>query len=418
MNGSERFLREHQRLTRRFFLRSGTAGAAALAFAPQLLAAERAAVLAAAIEKLEPFFTPPTNFRDVSRGKPLPHSLPEEKAREVGLTRETWKLEVISDPANPAKLGRQLTKADNTALDFAGLLKLGEKHAVRFAKVMTCLNIGCPLGMGIWEGVPLREVLWLTQPREDVRRVFYYGYHNDDEKQMFQSSLPVGRVLEDYHDLPPVILCYKLNGQWLSPQRGGPVRIVVPETYGYKSIKWLSHVVLTNLPHANDTYANGNNDLDSPLKNFSAVLSAPKETVANTPIPVTGYAQVGISGVAKVQVWISPASVDWPAEDKYFATAPWTDAEILGPPQQWGGELPDGAIPAKTLGFDTVGRPQRWPLPLGKLHWAALLPGLPAGDYTLRSRTIDERGIAQPLPRPFRKSGHAAIESVNLKVRS
>ena len=75
-------------------------------------------------------------------------------------------------------------------------MKLAEKHAVRFAKVMTCLNIGCPLGMGIWEGVPLRDV-WMTQPREDMRRVFYYGYHNDDPEQMFRSSLPIGRVFED-----------------------------------------------------------------------------------------------------------------------------------------------------------------------------------------------------------------------------
>jgi hypothetical protein len=46
------------------------------------------------------------------------------------------------------------------------------------------------------------------------------------------------------------------------------------------------------------------------------------------------------------------------------------------------------------------------------------MPGLPAGDYTLRCRTVDEKGIAQPLPRPFRKSGHAAIESVSLKIRA
>ena len=83
----------------------------------------------------------------------------DAKKKEVGLTRETWKLEVISDPENPATLGKPLTKKDGTALDFAALLKLGEKHAVRFAKVMTCLNIGCPLGMGIWEGVPLRDML-------------------------------------------------------------------------------------------------------------------------------------------------------------------------------------------------------------------------------------------------------------------
>jgi DMSO/TMAO reductase YedYZ molybdopterin-dependent catalytic subunit len=363
-------------------------------------------------------FTPQEKFRDVSRGKPLPHSLPDEKKREVGLTRETWKLEVISDPENPARLGRQLTTADGTALDFAGLVTLGEKHAVRFAKVMTCLNIGCPLGMGLWEGVPLREVVALARPREDVRRVFYYGYHNDDAKQMFKSSLPLGRILEDYYDLPPVIVCYKLNGRWLDSQRGGPVRIVVPEHYGFKSIKWLSHVVLTNLPHANDTYASGNNDLDSPLKSFAATLSFPAEVAAGQPIPVTGYAQVGISGLSKVQVWITPSDPEWPAEDKYFATAPWTDAEILSPPQRWGGELPDDKIPAGTFGFDDSGRPRAWPMRLAKVHWAALLPGLPAGQYTLRSRTVDEKGIAQPLPRPFRKSGHAAIEMVSIKVKA
>ena len=195
----------------------------------------------------DPYFTRPEDFQDVSRGKPLPHSLPEAKRREVGLTRETWRLEVVSDPANPARLARELTRANGTALDFAGLLKLGETHAVRFPKVMTCLNLGCPLGMGLWEGVPLRDVIWLTQPRENLRRVFYYGYHNDDPKQMFRSSLPIGRVLEDPYDLPPVILCYKLNGEWLNPERGGPVRVVVPEAYGFKSIKWLTHVVLTNL---------------------------------------------------------------------------------------------------------------------------------------------------------------------------
>jgi DMSO/TMAO reductase YedYZ molybdopterin-dependent catalytic subunit len=419
MNDVERFLDEHRDLTRRFFLRLGVAGSALAASWP-LVARGRtpAPELAATLESIESYLTPQENFRDVSRGKPLPHSLSDDKKREAGLTRETWKLEVISDPENPAKLGREFTKADGTALDFAGLLQLGEKHAVRFAKVMTCLNIGCPLGMGIWEGVPLRVVLWLTQPREDVRRVFYYGYHNDDPKQMFLSSLPLGRVLEDPYDLPPVILCYKLNGQWLDSQRGGPVRVVVPEGYGFKSIKWLSHVVLTNLAHANDTYASGNNDVDSPLKSFAATLSFPAEAKAGQPIPVTGYAQIGISGLSKVQVWIAPSGEDWPADDKYFAKAPWTDTEILPPPQRWGGELPDDRIPEGTLGFDASGRPRTWPMRLAKAHWAVLLPGLSAGEYTLRCRTVDEKGIAQPMPRPFRKSGHAAIESVSIKVKA
>jgi len=401
-------------LTRRLFL-----GAGAAALVAQPVHADSPATspeLARALEKLEPYFTAPDKFQDVSRGNPIPHKLPPAKLREVGLHRDTWKLEVVSDPDKPATLGKQFLKKDGTALDFAALLELGKTRAVRFAKVMTCLNIGCPLGMGIWEGVPLREVLWLTKPRANLRRVFYHGFHNDEPKQLFRSSLPVGRVLEDPDDLPPVILCYKLNGEWLSPERGGPVRMVVPEAYGFKSVKWLTTVTLTNLPHANDTYANGNNDIDSPLKTFAATLHVPTAAKANEKLPITGYAQVGVSGLSKVQVWLHPAGKPWPADDPYFTKALWVDATILPPPKQWGGKLPGDALPKDLLGFDG-GKPKAWPMKLAKAHWAALLPGVPAGEYVLRCRTIDAKKAAQPMPRPFRKSGHCAIEEVKVVVK-
>src|SRR6185295_19160207 len=125
------------------------------------------------------------------------------------------------------------------------------------------------------------------------------GYHNDDPAQMFQSSLPIGRVLEDPPGELPVILCYKLNGEFLSGKRGGPVRMLVPETYGFKSVKWLTRVVLTNLPAANDTYATQNNDVDSWLKTFARFISYPAKTEAGRPLAVTGMAQVGISGLSK-----------------------------------------------------------------------------------------------------------------------
>mgnify|MGYP003618529247 CR=1 FL=1 len=415
-----------RRSARRYFLGLGAAGAAAwyassLAQPKRAFAADAAPSqspeAADALAKLDPYFTPTADFRDVSRGKPVPHSLPEDKKREVGLTRDTWKLEVTSDPENKARLGKELTKADGTALDFKTLLTLGEKHAVRFPKVMTCLNIGCPLGTGVWEGVPLREVVKLAEPREDLRRVFYHGFHNDDPKQMFRSSLPIGRVLEDYFDLPPVILCYKLNGEWLDAERGGPVRVVVPEAYGFKSIKWLTNLVLTNLAHSNDTYAAQNNDVDSPLKSFAAVLTCPKVVRAGTPTAVTGYAQVGISGLSKVQISIESNDKPRPSGDPHFTTAPWRDAEVLGPPKHWGA-VPEGRVPPGTQRFDAAGRPRSWPLRLAKVYWAALLPGLEPGEYSFRSRTVDERGHAQPQPRPMRKSGHAAIETVVMKVEA
>jgi DMSO/TMAO reductase YedYZ molybdopterin-dependent catalytic subunit len=415
MSEAKDFLAEHNELSRRFFLRAGAALATGSAVAASAGAAELPPELAPVLEKLESYFTPPDKFGDVSRGRPVPHTLSEAKRKEVGLTRETWKLEVVSDPEHPATLGKQFTRKDGTAIDFAALVKLGEKHAVRFAKVMTCLNIGCPLGMGVWEGVPLRTLLWLAKPKENLRRVFYYGYHNDDPKQMFRSSLPVGRVLEDYDGLPPVVACYKLNGQWLSPERGGPVRVVVPEHYGFKCVKWLTHLVLSNLFYANDTYGAQNNDVDSPMKTFAATLHVPNGAKANAALPVTGYAQAGISGLSKVQVWVSPAGKGWKEDDPYFTTAPWTDATILPPPAKWGGEV-NGELLKGASGFDAEGRPKAWPMRLAKAHWAAVLPGLPTGEYVLRCRTIDAGGHAQPMPRPFKKGGRCDIESLKFTV--
>jgi len=415
----DRFVTQHRRLTRRYFL-SLSAGSSLSLAASRFVAADDSELddrLRTAINDLESWLTHGDDFQDVSRGNPKPHSLSEAEQRQVGLTRETWQLEVIADPDNPATIEQPLSKELGTAFSFEDLMQLAQQHAVRFAKVMTCLNIGCPLGTGIWEGVPLREVIWKTKPQENLRRAFYYGYHNDKPEQMFRSSLPISRILEDPFDLPPVILCYKLNDQWLSSERGGPVRVVVPEAYGFKSIKWLSHVVLSNQFYANDTYGEKNNDVDSPLKTFAATLSLPSQVKADEPIPVTGYAQVGISGLTKVQVSIQRREDDQPSPDRTFAADPWNDAVILDAPEIWGGGLDDDAILRDTLGFDpSTGRPLRWPIRLAKVHWAKLLAGVPAGEYLVRCRTIDEKGHAQPMPRPFRKLGHSDIETKLIRV--
>jgi hypothetical protein len=119
-----------------------------------------------------------------------------------------------------------------------------------------------------------------------------------------------------------------------------------------------------------------------------------------------------MSGLSKVQVWVHPAGKEWPADDPYFATAPWTDAEVLPPPAKWGATTPKGVT-----GFDPAGRPKAWPMRLTKAHWAALLPGLPAGEYVLRCRTVDAKGHGQPMPRPFKKSGRCDIEAVTVTFR-
>ncbi len=399
--------------TRRSFIQTSVA-AAAIGMTSVVTADEQNASGTETLSDPESWLTKPDDFDDVSRGKPIPHTLSEAERRDVGLTRDTWRLDVGSDSESPATIRRPLT-ADH-AFTFRDLMQHAEQHSVRFPKLMTCLNIGCPLGNGIWEGVPLRDVIWKTQPVENLRRVFYYGFHNNDPKQMFRSSLSVGRVFEDPVGLPPVILCYKLNGQWLTPERGGPVRIVVPEAYGFKSIKWVTNVVLSNISGANDTYADNNNDVDSPLKTFCATLQAPTNVAAGHDFPIRGYAQVGVSGLARVQVWIHNRDEQLPDNDPYFTSAPWQDAVLLPPPKIFGGGLPGGSVPADTAGFDIDGRPTAWPLLISKVFWHWQQPALARGRYSLRCRTVDLNGTAQPMPRPFRKSGHAKIEHSRFDV--
>src|SRR4051812_23887841 len=112
---SDSFISEHVQLTRRYFIGLGVAGAALTQTGLHVRAAEgddakpkKPAKPAKAGARQEPYFTVAANFQDVSRGKPVPHSLSEEQRREVGLTRETWKLEVIADPDKPARLGKTL----------------------------------------------------------------------------------------------------------------------------------------------------------------------------------------------------------------------------------------------------------------------------------------------------------------------
>jgi DMSO/TMAO reductase YedYZ molybdopterin-dependent catalytic subunit len=193
--------------------------------------------------------------------------------------------------------------------------------------------------------------------------------------------------------------------------------MVVPDAYGFKSVKWLQRVVLTNAPFANDTYAGGNNDVDSWMKTFAKFSSYPKTAKLGQPLPITGYAQVGISGLSKVQYWLAPADAKWPEDDPYFTAAPWQDAELLPPPKTWGGGLPDGKLPADVRGIDAkTNLPTTWPMRYALIHWAALVTNVTPGKYQLRCRTIDANGAAQPMPRPFAKSGRNVIQSVELTV--
>ena len=50
----------------------------------------------------------------------------------------------------------------------------------------------------------------------------------------------------DQARLPDVVIAYRMLGAPVAREHGGPVRLYVPEMYGYKSIKWLSQISVVN----------------------------------------------------------------------------------------------------------------------------------------------------------------------------
>ena len=237
------------------------------------------------------FLTPAGSFYEVTRGKP--YLLDDEARKKAGLTPETWRLEVVPDePPWKPTLARTFRKDDGTALTLGDLEALFRERPVRCIKTMQCLMDSPSGGLcsnGLWEGVALRDVLARLGRLKDVRRVFYTGFF-EDPKHRFASSLSLSEVLETPPGHTPVFLALRLNGRPLPIERGGPVRMLVPEGYGFKSIKWLNRVVLTNDYRANDTYAERqNNDPSSPMKTLARLdIHAPQVYRQGEPVTHPG----------------------------------------------------------------------------------------------------------------------------------
>ncbi len=93
-----------------------------------------------------------------------------------------------------------------------------------------------------WKGVRLAEVIGPAQPSSSAHGLRFVSAEipYDDYLTRAQASL---------HD---VLLAYEMDGKPLSRGHGAPLRLVIPDMYGYKSVKWLQRIEL--VPKAADGY--------------------------------------------------------------------------------------------------------------------------------------------------------------------
>jgi DMSO/TMAO reductase YedYZ molybdopterin-dependent catalytic subunit len=83
-----------------------------------------------------------------------------------------------------------------------------------------------------WGGVRLQDVLDAARPRPGWKSLRFVS-----DEVPYDDSLTDVQAL-----LPDVMLALDMDGGPLSRPHGGPARVVMPQMYGYKSVKWVTRI--------------------------------------------------------------------------------------------------------------------------------------------------------------------------------
>ena len=88
-----------------------------------------------------------------------------------------------------------------------------------------------------WQGVRAQDILVLAAPLNSAKFVTLHSYDG------YTTNIALEALLDD-----DVIIAHSVLGAPLTSEHGGPVRMVVPKRYAWKSAKWLKAIEL----HAED----------------------------------------------------------------------------------------------------------------------------------------------------------------------
>jgi DMSO/TMAO reductase YedYZ molybdopterin-dependent catalytic subunit len=85
-----------------------------------------------------------------------------------------------------------------------------------------------------WKGVSARTLLAMVEPKDEARHVVFHSHDGYTTN-----------VRLDQFDQPDVLLVHQWEGEPISRQHGGPVRVLIPRLYLWKSAKWVRRIELT-----------------------------------------------------------------------------------------------------------------------------------------------------------------------------
>jgi len=117
-------------------------------------------------------------------------------------------------------------------------LKLSWGEFLQLPMVEVVSDFHCVEGWSVldcrWMGVPFKALVERVKPKEEAKYVWF------DCADGYTTSLELRNLLDE-----DVLLVHRLNGESLPPELGGPVRLVVPKKYAYKSPMWVTRIRFT-----------------------------------------------------------------------------------------------------------------------------------------------------------------------------
>jgi len=104
-----------------------------------------------------------------------------------------------------------------------------------YEKVVT---LDCVEGWSVtilWEGLLVRDLLAEAEPLANAEVVIFHAYDG------YTTSLPIDYIMEN-----DILMAYKMNDVILPPERGFPFQLVAESKWGYKWIKWITEIELSD----------------------------------------------------------------------------------------------------------------------------------------------------------------------------
>ena len=292
-----------------------------------------------------------------------------------------WKLRIEGKVAHPIEL------------TFSDLLTSPTQKS---EAVLECAgNVQLLVSNGIWEGVPLSFLLRQASPNSEAQNVALEGADagpllENSPSYAFTRIVPLRKCLAS-----DALVAFRLNGQFLPPRNGFPVRALLPGWYAMDSVKWLRRmVVLGPEDRPEGFYASGMNSLYSRVTAEAGgrrISSRVSEMLVRSnmafPLPGANLA------AGTYTVW----GFAWAGTNRVEGVSVSSDSGKI-----WN---------AATL--ESVSKPLTW------VKWNYKWNASP-GEYKLMSRAHDSVGNTQPLARdPLRLDGYEAnwCRPVNCSVR-